>query len=217
MATGQSVFRKVALDRLSSPEELDQVLRVTTPHSWIALSAFMAATFVALAWAVLGEVTTQVGGDGVIVRVGSRDASAQGPDQAGDRDDSEELIAVVYVAASEVKSISPGLEAQVSPSNAKREEFGFIRGTVLSVADFPASRAVAMRTLDNETLVESLVGRSPVTEVKVRLTLDPGTASGYSWSSGKGPALRLTPGTLSRVQFTTSRQSPISLVLPLVR
>ena len=33
------LFRKVSLDRLSSPEQLDQLLRVTDPKSWLGLFA----------------------------------------------------------------------------------------------------------------------------------------------------------------------------------
>ena len=34
----RSIFRQAALDRLSSPEQLDRVMRVTDPKGWIALS-----------------------------------------------------------------------------------------------------------------------------------------------------------------------------------
>ena len=43
------MFRKVALDRLSSPEELDQLLRVTTSRSWLALLGLGGLLAVALA------------------------------------------------------------------------------------------------------------------------------------------------------------------------
>ena len=33
------IFRKVSLDRLSSPEELDQRLTVVSPIGWVALIA----------------------------------------------------------------------------------------------------------------------------------------------------------------------------------
>ena len=33
------IFRKVALERLSSPEQLDQLLQVTDPKGWMALGA----------------------------------------------------------------------------------------------------------------------------------------------------------------------------------
>ena len=32
------IFRKVALERLSSPEQLDQMVQVTNPKGWLALT-----------------------------------------------------------------------------------------------------------------------------------------------------------------------------------
>ena len=32
------IFRKVALERLSSPEQLDQLMQVTSPKGWLALA-----------------------------------------------------------------------------------------------------------------------------------------------------------------------------------
>ncbi|MGA1194869.1 MAG: hypothetical protein ACO36I_00070 [Candidatus Latescibacterota bacterium] len=39
MAQQKQIFRQAALDRLSSPDQLDQLMRVTTPKGWIALMA----------------------------------------------------------------------------------------------------------------------------------------------------------------------------------
>jgi len=37
--TRPSIFRQAALDRLSSPEQLDRLMQVTLPTGWIALVA----------------------------------------------------------------------------------------------------------------------------------------------------------------------------------
>ncbi|MDR1706028.1 MAG: hypothetical protein LBS19_15275 [Clostridiales bacterium] len=52
----QSVFRKSALDRLSSPEDLNKYIRVTTPAAWLlaAAAALILAGF--LVWGFLGKV-----------------------------------------------------------------------------------------------------------------------------------------------------------------
>ena len=50
-------LRKVALERMSSPEQLDQPLRVTTPKSWLALLSLIARLAVAVAWGFFGELT----------------------------------------------------------------------------------------------------------------------------------------------------------------
>lgn len=64
------IFRKVALERLSSPEQLDQLMQVTNPRGWLALGAFGAMLVAALTWAVLGSIPTDATGEGILLRQG---------------------------------------------------------------------------------------------------------------------------------------------------
>ena len=57
-----AIFRKVSLERLSSPEQLDQILRVTGSKSWVGLLALVALSGVALAWAYEGSIPTEAMG-----------------------------------------------------------------------------------------------------------------------------------------------------------
>jgi HlyD family secretion protein len=66
----QEIYRKVSLDRLSSPEQLDQLLTVTTAKSWLAMIALCGAILSGIAWSILASVDTTVPGQGVIVRMG---------------------------------------------------------------------------------------------------------------------------------------------------
>jgi hypothetical protein len=64
------IFRKEALDRLASPEQLDQLLQLTSPRGWIALAALGLLLLFALAWGFLGTITTTVEGQGILRRSG---------------------------------------------------------------------------------------------------------------------------------------------------
>ncbi len=64
------IFRKVALERLSSPEQLDQLLQVTEPRGWLALSGLGALILSALAWGVFGSIPTEARGEGILLRRG---------------------------------------------------------------------------------------------------------------------------------------------------
>lgn len=64
------IFRKVSLERLASPEQLDQLMRVTDPRGWIALSGLLCVVATALAWGLLGSVRQNVQGMGILVRSG---------------------------------------------------------------------------------------------------------------------------------------------------
>jgi HlyD family secretion protein len=51
-----SIFRKVSLDRLASPEQLDQAMQATTPGGWLALVAIALILVAAIGWGVAGAV-----------------------------------------------------------------------------------------------------------------------------------------------------------------
>ena len=64
------IFREVALERMSSPEQLDQLLRVTTPRTWLALIALVVFLAASVAWGYFGAVSTRVTAAGVLIRPG---------------------------------------------------------------------------------------------------------------------------------------------------
>ena len=64
------LFRKAALDRLSTPERLDRTLHVTTSKGWIALVALLAMAAALVVWSVKGEVSTFVEADGILLSRG---------------------------------------------------------------------------------------------------------------------------------------------------
>jgi hypothetical protein len=62
----QKIFRKVSVERLSSPENLDQVMHVVPAKNWMALLCLFAVVAIVIAWAVFGEIARQVRGLGVL-------------------------------------------------------------------------------------------------------------------------------------------------------
>jgi HlyD family secretion protein len=68
--TQTAVFRKVSLDRLASPEQLDQLLRVTDARGWIVLAAMAAVFLTAIAWGIGGSLPEDVSGTGILIKSG---------------------------------------------------------------------------------------------------------------------------------------------------
>jgi multidrug resistance efflux pump len=65
-----SIFRREALERLASPEQLDQLMPLTSPRGWVALAALGGLLLAALLWGAFGTVPVNVEGPGVLVRAG---------------------------------------------------------------------------------------------------------------------------------------------------
>ena len=70
MSVSKRLFRESALERLSSPEELDQLLQVMSPRGWISLIAVWALLAAIIAWSILARVPSTVEGRGIIVAGG---------------------------------------------------------------------------------------------------------------------------------------------------
>ena len=64
------IFRKVSLERLSSPEQLDQLMQVTTPRAWLALLTSIALLVIGVLWGIFGSIPDKVAGQGILVKTG---------------------------------------------------------------------------------------------------------------------------------------------------
>ncbi len=67
---GNSIFREAALDRLSTPERLDQGLTVVGSVSWAILAGLTALVVGGLIWSVLVVVPVTVRGEGILLSPG---------------------------------------------------------------------------------------------------------------------------------------------------
>ena len=63
-----SIFRQKSIDRVSSPEKLDDYIRVTTPSVWITLAAIAILLIGTIVWGFFGELTIH-NNDGTIETV----------------------------------------------------------------------------------------------------------------------------------------------------
>ncbi len=67
---GSPIFRQAALERLSSPEQLDQLVHVTRPTGWLALLALGLILLAIILWGIFGSLPVQVTGQGILLSAG---------------------------------------------------------------------------------------------------------------------------------------------------
>lgn len=60
-------FRKSALEKLSTPEKLDQMIKVTGPKAWIALITITLILVTGITWSIWGNVKTKLNVVGVLL------------------------------------------------------------------------------------------------------------------------------------------------------
>lgn len=63
----RKLFRQESLERLSSPERLDQLMQVVSPKSWLPLVALVSITGVAVCWSIYGNIPITVEGKGILI------------------------------------------------------------------------------------------------------------------------------------------------------
>jgi HlyD family secretion protein len=127
------------------------------------------------------------------------------------------LEAIVFVPSLYGKQIRVGMPVLLAPSTVKQEEYGMMVARVTSVSDFPTTVKGMQRIVKNDKLVSSLSGNDAPYEVHAALDVDPATASGYRWSSSKGPPQRIESGSLAVANIAVTYRRPIELVIPFVR
>ena len=54
----QSLFRKKTVDKISSPEQLTEYLKVTSPRMWIILAAVIMVLLAVIVWGFIGRMET---------------------------------------------------------------------------------------------------------------------------------------------------------------
>lgn len=63
----EKLFRKESLERLSSPERLDQLMQVVNPRDWLPLGTLGLFVISALVWSILGRIPITENAPGVLI------------------------------------------------------------------------------------------------------------------------------------------------------
>ena len=61
------IYRKAALDKLSSPEQLDKMIKIISPSFWIAAIGGGGIILVALIWSIFGRLPENVSANGIFM------------------------------------------------------------------------------------------------------------------------------------------------------
>ncbi|MEO1373283.1 MAG: NHLP bacteriocin system secretion protein [Cyanobacteria bacterium J06635_10] len=64
----EKLFRKESLERLSSPERLDQLMQVVNPRDWLPLTTLGGFVVMALVWSILGRIPITENAPGVLIK-----------------------------------------------------------------------------------------------------------------------------------------------------
>jgi len=63
---GREIFRKSTLEKMTAPEDLDELLQVNSARTWLLFSAVSMVIVGMLVWGFFGSITQKVKGFGII-------------------------------------------------------------------------------------------------------------------------------------------------------
>lgn len=118
-----------------------------------------------------------------------------------------------YVSIQTAKNLKLGMTAQISPSYAAREEYGYMTGTVISIGETPVLEESIVAKMGTMSYVENILPEESCVEVRIRLITDGSSANTYKWSNKKGEALPVELGTQCSIVVVTDEYRPIELLL----
>jgi len=128
--SGSTLFRKSSLDSISSPEQLNDYIKVSNPSIWLVLAALFILLSAVLVWGFTCRLPTTVGVEGVV----------------------SDGNVLCYVGVEDTKKISIGQKASLINS----DDLQFI-GKITSIGDIPMSAAGIASELNNDYLAHELV------------------------------------------------------------
>jgi HlyD family secretion protein len=64
------MYRKAALERLASPEDLDRMLTVTSARQWLVLTGLLVFVVTAAGWSFVARLPTKAAGEGILIGQG---------------------------------------------------------------------------------------------------------------------------------------------------
>ena len=64
------LFRKQAMDKLQSPDRLNEMVKITKPHHWLSILAMGLIIIYFIVWSVTGRLPNSVSGKGILLQSG---------------------------------------------------------------------------------------------------------------------------------------------------
>lgn len=153
------------------------------------------------------------GGDVATIEVA---AAAAGSDaRAAAARNPAALTALIFVRAGDGKLLHQAMSAEITPTNVKRQEFGFIRASIASVSAFPASRAAITERLGNPDVVKELTGSGVTTQIQAELVRRPD--GGYAWSGAARQPPVVLSGSMCSAEIVVREQHPVEFLWPMFK
>ncbi len=201
----KNLYRKSSLEKISSPEQLDQMLTLTSPAVWLAILGGILCICAVLVWACTFWINNTETVGGIYVK----DTELQeklGLESAN--------TVRCYVSFEKAGEIQPGMDAYVYLADSETEDYGSIAGTVVKVDAEITDQNALEEMLGTSSVANYLTQGNPVVCVYVALDYAPEEKCGYRWSKSAGSGYALRDNNLVYTDIEISSKHPITMMIP---
>jgi HlyD family secretion protein len=225
---GESRLAELNLDQVTSQNarrraQIERRIKIVQLEKKLSLAKAKLARTSHVRCHASGEVVQVLAARDELVHEGSPIVLLHSPKSEQSADDSgEQYECIVFVPAGEGKKINRNDAVEVVPATIKREEHGFIRGSVVALSELPATRLAMGAALEHPELVDAFLKRyAPGVVLRVQVELhkdlgpeDPERRNAFLWSSYSGRSRPLKTGTMCQASIVVDRRRLITLILP---
>ena len=186
------LYRKSALEKISSPEQLDKALTVTSPLSWLALAAVTVMIVITIIWSIVGTIPVTVTSAGIVsspvstnalytpgsslvygtpvlsYRTGNGDVRVITSDQLGTATEITVKVGDEITQGSEVVRLSPIVDGRqvivcyVKASDADKIDLEMFANIFLTSSDSQNYGHMIGRVINKDSFVSTATGMSYV-------------------------------------------------------
>lgn len=123
------------------------------------------------------------------------------------------LEALIFVSQADGKKINHGMNAYILPNDLSVYDFGYIKGQVIGVSAYPATKESVYAYLGNASLVDHYFVNTVPYMVRIALTIKEQTKNQLLWTTKRGSAHCVKPGNAVSAKIIINRVSPLKLFL----
>lgn len=181
------LFRKSSLERISSPEQLNEYIKITNPSLVGILVAIFTILIAGCIWIFTSSIPQSIDLVGIAT--------------TSYRDTSQKVYC--YVPISTAKRLKQGMNVQISPDYAPREEYGYIEGKILFVGEDIIDTTYLRSKFENPSIVAPVIPEGNFVEVELSLG---------NWSSDKGEDIVISDGSTCQVTAVISQKNTFELM-----
>ncbi|MDR1627703.1 MAG: hypothetical protein LBR79_02910 [Oscillospiraceae bacterium] len=181
------LFRKSSLDRISSPEQLNEYIKITNPSLIGILIAIFTILIAGCIWIFTSRIPQSIDLIGIAT--------------TSYRDNSQKVYC--YVPISTAKRLKQGMKVQISPDYAPREEYGYVEGKILFVGEDIIDAIYLRNKFENPDIVAPVLPNGNFVEVELNLG---------NWSNEKGKEIIISDGSTCLVTAVISQKNTFELM-----